>query len=72
MVHWVHLVLPLILQLRRERAEQLLPLQPPDLQIPLAFQERSVFFYRIPLLFIGKTGTILSFQVCISSIESGN
>lgn len=44
MVHWVHLVLPLTLQLCRERAEQLLPLQPPGLQIPLAFQERSVFF----------------------------
>lgn len=33
---------------------------------------KECLFYRIPLLFIGKTGTILSFQVCISSIESGN
>lgn len=33
---------------------------------------KECLFYRIPLLFIGETGTILSFQVCISSIESGN
>lgn len=42
--YWVYLVLPATLWLRREGAEQLLPLQPPGLQIPLAFQERSVFF----------------------------
>lgn len=33
---------------------------------------KECLFYRIPVLFNGKTGTILSFQVCISSIESGN
>lgn len=43
-VYWVYLVLPATLWLSREGAEQLLPLQPPGLQIPLAFQERSVFF----------------------------
>lgn len=43
-VHWVYFVLPATLELPREGAEQLLPLQPPGLQIPRAFQERSVFF----------------------------
>jgi len=33
---------------------------------------KECLFYSSPVLFNGKTGTILSFQVCISSIESGN
>lgn len=69
---WVYLVSAATVQPRREGAERLLPPQPRGLQIPLALQERSAFFYRSPVLFNGKTGTILSFQVCISSIESGN
>lgn len=54
-VYWVYLVLPITLELSRERAQQLLPLQPPGFKFLLPFR-KGVSFLQDPTVIHWKDG----------------